>query len=256
MTPATLDAVASAVRDAKSVLFVTGAGLSADSGLPTYRGVGGLYNDANTTHGLPIEVALSGRVFQQRPDISWKHIRDIEQACRGAVPNAAHRFMAALEAEKHRVWTLTQNVDGLHRAAGSVNLIEIHGRIDDLLCTTCDWNESVADYRHLPPLPSCPQCGSVVRPAVVLFGERLPGTAVQTLERQLSLGFDIVFSVGTSSLFPYIVAPVTLLGRRGATTVEVNPGETDLSHAVTHRLEAGAADAFSELAERLGLPLG
>ena len=154
MNPETLDAVARAVRDADSVLFVTGAGLSADSGLPTYRGVGGLYNDADTEHGLPIEVALSGQVFRQRPDISWKHIRDIEQACRGARPNAAHRFMAALEATKPRVWTLTQNVDGLHRAAGSQRLIEIHGRIGSLLCTACDWTDEVADCRHLLPLLS------------------------------------------------------------------------------------------------------
>ena len=256
MNPETLDAVARAVRDADSVLFVTGAGLSADSGLPTYRGVGGLYNDADTEHGLPIEVALSGQVFRQRPDISWKHIRDIEEACRGARPNAAHRFMAAVEATKPRVWTLTQNVDGLHRNAGSQRLIEIHGRIGSLLCTVCEWTDEVADYRHLLPLPSCPLCGSIIRPAVVLFGEMLPTGAVHTLEQELSRGFDVVFSVGTSSLFPYIVAPVTILGQRGATTVEVNPGETEVSGAVTHRLQAGAAAAFSALAERLGLPLG
>lgn len=256
MDPATLDAVAHAVRDASSVLFVTGAGLSADSGLPTYRGVGGLYNRGPTRHGMPIEIALSGHVFRTRPEVSWEHIRDIEQACRGAQPNAGHRFMAALEATKPRVWTLTQNVDGLHRAAGSTKLIEIHGRVDQLSCTACGWGERVSDYAHLDALPTCPSCGAVIRPNVVLFGEMLPAPAVADLERELNRGFDVVFSVGTSGMFPYITAPVTLLGERGAITVEVNPGTTDVSGVVTHRLQAGAAQAFAALAELLGMPTG
>ena len=249
---ARLDAVAQAVRAAHRVLFITGAGLSADSGLPTYRGVGGLYDDADTDDGMPIEVALSGRVFRQRPDISWRHIRDIEAAGRGAQPNAGHRFMAALQA-RAEVWVLTQNVDGLHQAAGSQQVIAIHGGVHDLSCVACDWTDRVAGYQHLAPVPRCPDCDAVVRPDIVLFGEMLPPAAIRSLERQVATGFDVVFSVGTSSLFPYISAPVRVLGARGATTVEVNPGHTDLSAHVTHRLQMGAAAALGALAARLGL---
>ena len=249
---ARLDAVARAVREARRVLFITGAGLSADSGLPTYRGVGGLYDDADTDDGMPIEVALSGRVFRERPDLTWRHIRDIEAAGRGARPNAGHRLMAALQ-DRADVWVLTQNVDGLHQAAGSRQVIAIHGGVHDLSCTACDWTDRVPDYRHLAPVPHCRDCGAVVRPDIVLFGEMLPGPAIAALERELVAGFDVVFSVGTSSLFPYITAPVRLLGERGATTVEVNPGRTEVSDQVTHRLQLGAADALGQLAERLGL---
>jgi NAD-dependent deacetylase len=247
---ARLDAVAQAVRDARRVLFITGAGLSADSGLPTYRGVGGLYDDRDTDAGMPIEVALSGRVFRERPDLTWRHIRDIEAAGRGAQPNTGHRFMATLQAHAD-VWVLTQNVDGLHRAAGSRQVIAIHGGLHDLSCTRCAWTDRVPDYRQLETVPVCPDCGAVVRPDIVLFGEMLPPAAVAALERELTAGFDVVFSVGTSSLFPYITAPVRMLGERGATTVEINPGQTAVSDRVTHRLQMGAADALGRLAERL-----
>ena len=248
-----LDRVAQAITRADSVLFITGAGISADSGLPTYRGVGGLYADQETEEGMPIEVALSGRIFRSRPEVSWRHIRDIEAACRGARPNAAHRFIAALEKQKPRVWTLTQNVDGLHRAAGAEKVIEIHGTVHDLSCTACDWKDRVQDYAALDPLPRCPGCNAIIRPDVVLFGEMLPEDAIEAMQRELQRGFDVVLSVGTSSLFPYIVAPVWTLGARGAVTVEVNPGETDVSSIVDHRLRLGAADALSALASRLGI---
>lgn len=245
-----LDAVAAALRTAERALFITGAGISADSGLPTYRGVGGLYDAADTTEGMPIEVALSGPVFRSRPAISWRHIRAIEEACRGAQPNAAHRFIAGLQG-RMEAWVLTQNVDGLHQAAGTERVIAIHGDVHHLSCTRCDWAEAVADYAHLPALPTCPDCGHVIRPDVVLFGEMLPEAAVATLLRELARGFDVVFSIGTSSQFPYITGPVVDLGQRGAVTVEVNPGRTDLSQAVDLRLAMGAADAMTALAARL-----
>ncbi|WP_287366002.1 Sir2 family NAD-dependent protein deacetylase, partial [Thauera sp.] len=120
-----LDRVASLLGRARRILFITGAGISADSGLPTYRGIGGLYHDRLTAEGLTIEEALSGEMMALRPDIAWRYIAEIEANCRGARPNAAHRLIAALEQEKPMVCVLTQNVDGLHADAGSRNLIEI-----------------------------------------------------------------------------------------------------------------------------------
>ena len=135
--PETLDEVAALCRQAERILFVTGAGMSADSGLPTYRGIGGLYHDRHTDEGVPIEVALSGAMLMSRPELTWKYLAEIEAACRGAQPNAGHMAIAELERRKPRVMVLTQNVDGLHRAAGSHNLVEIHGNLHHLLCTEC-----------------------------------------------------------------------------------------------------------------------
>jgi NAD-dependent SIR2 family protein deacetylase len=103
---------------ARSILFVTGAGMSADSGLPTYRGVGGLYDGGETVEGIAIEEMLSGEMFGVRPEWTWKYLRQIEQACRGAKFNRGHAVIAEMERQFERVWTLTQNVDGFHHEPG------------------------------------------------------------------------------------------------------------------------------------------
>ena len=244
MSEALFDEARKWVRDARSILFITGAGISADSGLPTYRGIGGLYDDENTEEDLPIEVILSGQVFRREPALTWKYIRQIEEACRGAKPNDAHLAIADLEKSGKRVWTLTQNVDGLHRAAGSQQVIDIHGDVHHLECTQCNWDERVENYAELDPCPSCPECGAVVRPRVVLFGEMLPMRAMQVYERELARGFELVVSVGTSSLFPYIAAPVLAAAQSGGRSIEINPGETPVSEAAAINLKVGAAEAM------------
>lgn len=255
MHDADLDTLAQALHPGASALFITGAGVSADSGLPTYRGVGGLYEGKDTDDGVPIERALSGPMFRARPALTWRYIHQIEAACRGAAPNAAHRAIAALESHLARCWVLTQNVDGLHATAGSKNLVQIHGTVHRLSCTACAWRDTVTDYAHLPPLPTCPDCGAVIRPDVVLFEEALPAAAVRTYETELGRPFDVVVSIGTTAVFPYIAQPMWLARRQGALTVEVNPGRSQVSAAAKLRLEMGAAAAFSALAARLGLPV-
>lgn len=248
-----IDALVNLLKEDRSTLFVTGAGISADSGLPTYRGVGGLYEDASTDDGVAIEDALSGPMFRRNPGLTWKYIRQIEEACRGAAPNRAHAVIAGLEQRMSRVVVLTQNVDGLHARAGSRELIPIHGTVHDLHCTRCAWTDRVDDYAALPPLPTCPDCGAVIRPNVVLFGEMLPPGAIGRLEAELATGFDVVVSVGTSSLFPYIAAPVVIARQTGGHAFEINPGDTEVSRLAHHRIRTGAAAALGEVADRLGL---
>lgn len=245
--PAAVDAAARILARARSVLFVTGAGISADSGLPTYRGVGGLYESDAAEEGLPIEVLLSGETFLRRPATTWKYLGAIERACRGARPNRAHEAIAALETVLPRVVVLTQNIDGLHRAAGSRDVIEIHGDVHRLACTRCDFRARVPSYEGLELPPRCPECAAPVRPEVVLFGEMLPLEAVARLEEELRRGFDAVFSIGTTSVFPYVAAPVLMARAWGAGTVEVNPGETEVSGVVDVRLRCGAAAAMDAL---------
>lgn len=260
--PLLVEQLAETLTAARSVLFITGAGVSADSGLPTYRGVGGLYESETTDEGVPIEAALSGQMLSVRPEVCWKYMLQIERACRGAEPNRAHDVISALQARSERGWLLTQNVDGLHRRAGSDPMIEIHGNLQKLHCLACSWTSRVADFRTLeaelgtpgaPTVPRCPECGSIIRPQVVLFGEMLPPGAVAALERELLAGFDAVVSVGTTSAFPYIAAPVMLAKQAGKVTVEINPGTTDVSSVVDLRIQATAAATFHALAEALRL---
>lgn len=250
----TLDAAAALLGAAQRILFITGAGISADSGLPTYRGIGGLYHERLTAEGLSIEEALSGEMMTRRPDICWRYIAEIEANCRGALPNAAHRLIAALEQEKPAVWVLTQNVDGLHRAAGSKKLIEIHGTVHHLRCTECPHERDVPDFAGLALPPPCPVCGGLLRPDVVLFGEMLPQQGMDRLEAVLLGGIDLVVSVGTTSVFPYIAGPVWWAQQQGIPSIEINPGDTEVSRLVTHRLRMGAADALTALWQRTHPP--
>ena len=171
------------IRSSRSVLVITGAGLSADSGMPTYRGVSGLYNrdtyvtlQRNSRHryctyliqyklrndGMSIEDALSGSTFTRDPALCWKYIRELELACSRASPNRGHHILAEWETKFERFLVLTQNIDGFHKIAGSRNLIEIHGDVRSLECTNCSWQCDNSEAEHLkntlPPL--CPKCGT------------------------------------------------------------------------------------------------
>lgn len=241
--PAIVARVADELRRARRLLFITGAGISADSGLPTYRGIGGLYNDRATEDSFSIETALSGSMLEANPAITWKYLHQIEHSCRGARFNDAHAIIAELQ-DHFEVCVLTQNIDGFHRDAGSRNLIEIHGDIHDLRCTRCDHAATVPDYSGLEMPPVCPHCRAPVRPRVVLFGEMLPTHAIQHLYAELDRGFDLVFSIGTTSVFPYIAGPVVQASQMGIPTVEINPTDTSVTRFVEYKLATGAATAM------------
>jgi NAD-dependent deacetylase len=245
-----IDQVVKILVDCRSLLFITGAGLSADSGLPTYRGIGGLYSAGLTEDGLAIEDILSGPMIRQDPELSWKYLIQIARAARGARPNRGHEVIAEMERHFERVWTLTQNVDGFHRAAGTQNLIEIHGDLHDIYCAGCGWRRQVEDYDAIEMPPRCPRCHRIARPDVVLFGEFLPPAQVQRLFAECRRGFDAVFSVGTGSVFPYIVEPVRQAQLRGRPAIEINPGESTISHVVDVRLPLRAAPALDAIWSR------
>jgi NAD-dependent deacetylase len=241
--------VAQAIKQAERILLITGAGLSADSGLPTYRGVGGLYN-GHTAEGLPIEAALSGPMLQRDPALCWKYLAELGKACLSAQANAGHYAIAELQRRKPQCWLLTQNIDGYHRAAGSPmeRVIEIHGELAPLYCQSCgavDAELAAHLERPLPPL--CKQCAGVLRPPVVLFEEMLPEQAIGTLYDEVRKGFEVVISIGTSASFPYIVEPLLRTRQVGGFTVEINPQRTDLSGRVSVHLQGRALDVLPEL---------
>lgn len=250
---AEISAVSRLFADATDILFITGAGISADSGIPTYRGVGGLYEgDLPAEDDMPIEMILSGSMFARRPELTWKYLWQIGAACAGAQPNAAHLALAQLERQKENIWVLTQNVDGLHRAAGTGNLIEIHGHAFDLFCTECghpfDVEGLFVDGELSADLPPrCDDCTGIVRPDVVLFEEMLPERAMQKMMSLANMPFDVVVAIGTSMMFPYIHEPIYLAQKHGVPTVEINPCETGISSSVAHRIPMGAAKAMSQI---------
>jgi NAD-dependent deacetylase len=231
----------------RSVLFITGAGLSADSGLPTYRGIGGLYEGRDAEEGVPIEMLLSRESFERRPDLTWKYLLQIELACRTAEPNRGHFVIAEMEKTFERFWVLTQNIDGFHRRAGSRNVIEIHGDLYSVRCRHCPYAQPVDDYSGFEIPPRCPACRGILRPNVVLFGEPLPPPQVTVYQSEMIKRFDLVLSVGTTSRFPYISAPILDAYHFRKPCVEINPGGTDVSEFVTVKLPLGAASALDAI---------
>ena len=251
------EAIATAMKQAKRVLFITGAGISADSGLPTYRGVGGLYNTEKTEEGYPIEQCLSASMFRTRPDITWKYMLRIGEAVMQCRPNPAHKIIAQWEKEfakrDGKLLVFTQNIDAYHRLAGSENVLEIHGSLYELFCIKCSWEMSL-EAENMTELfsvntPQCPKCQSVIRPRIVLFEEMLPRQVIMQFEEEFQggNGFDMVFSIGTSAMFPYITGPVYEAMRCRKITVEINPAPGELSHRVDYYLPVGAVDALTQL---------
>jgi NAD-dependent deacetylase len=239
--------VAELLRDCNDLLFITGAGISADSGLPTYRGVGGLYDVDTTAEGFSIEEILSGEMLRESPQLTWKCLMQIRSACRGATFNRAHQVLVEMEQHFDRVCIVTQNVDGFHSAAGSRNVIDLHGNLNELVCTQCDFRERVEDQQPVVLPPRCPRCEAVLRPDVVLFGEMLPGAKTERLYHELRSGFDAVFSIGTSSAFHYIAWPIQLANDTGKLTVEINPGVTEVSQLVDVRIPLRASVALDAI---------
>jgi len=235
------------LKNCRSILFITGAGISADSGLPTYRGIGGLYNDKLTEDGIPVEMALAGETLRTHPEVTWKYLLQIEKNCRNAKFNRGHEVIAEMEKRFERVWVLTQNIDGFHHAAGSRNVIDIHGNMHKLACMSCGWRGAVEDYGLIDIPPRCPDCSGIARPEVVFFGEMLPIDKLAVLERELTRGFDIYFSIGTSSVFPYIMQPIIAAKHLNRPTIEINPEDTEISGLVDIKLRMRAAEALDKI---------
>jgi NAD-dependent deacetylase len=247
-----LQPVAALLKSARRVLFITGAGVSAESGIPTFRGTAAAFADGRTEEGICFEEVLSGSTFRRTPALSWKYFFRLEQALRNKQPNDAHRAMASLQSDGRFVCVATQNIDGLHQAAGSKAVLELHGNLRRLVCTECEYQDNPATFEALPALPSCPQCGRLLRPDAVLYEEMLPEDVLWQFEVQQEKGFDLVFSVGTTSIFEYVIRPVVSARRGGIPTVEINPDETGISGLVDFRFASKAGPTLKSLLEAEG----
>lgn len=240
-----------AVRQARHLAVLTGAGVSAESGVPTFRDAQtGLWAQFN-----PQELATR-EAFARNPKMVWEWYAHRRELVGRAEPNAGHYALAELEnrcrsSERVAKFTLiTQNIDGLHARAGSKNIIELHGNIFHAKC----FREDTRAANWLPTdeiPPRCPRCGSYMRPDVVWFGEALPRGALDESFRAAER-CDVFFSIGTSgAVEPAASLPFVAL-QHGAVVIEVNPEETPLSASATFCLRAPSAAALTQLLAALG----
>lgn len=216
--PAGFDAI---IRRCRSVCVLTGAGVSAESGVATFRGADGLWNKFR-----PEELA-NVEAFLANPKMVWEWYAYRRQLLSDVKPNDAHRALARLEALVPDMLVATQNVDGLHQLAGSTKVVEIHGNIRKNHCQTCKKPVEIGLAEHDGP-PSCPFCGGMVRPSVVWFGEMLPREAFGAAE-QAARHCDLFLSIGTSGIVhPAASLPFTAKNS-GAYLLEIDPEPTLLS---------------------------
>lgn len=227
------------IAAAERVLVLTGAGVSAESGVPTFRGPEGLWRQFR-----PEDLATP-EAFARDPRLVWEWYAWRRERIAPLLPNAAHRAIAALEARAPSFLLATQNVDRLHQAAGSRRLVELHGSLWLVRCTAC--GDEREDRRvPLPELPPRCACGGLLRPGVVWFGESLPSAAI---EAAFAAGqsADLVLVVGTSSVVYPAAAIAPAARARGAYVIEVNPEETPLTRAADVALQGPAAEIVPRL---------
>jgi NAD-dependent protein deacetylase/lipoamidase len=237
------EAIADRWPRARRILVITGAGVSAESGLPTFRGAGGWYRERRA------EELATMAGFQRDPALVWEWYDLRRQQIGAAAPNDAHRTIADWQ-DHAEVVLVTQNVDDLHERAGSRDVIHVHGSIWKVKCMGgCGvWEDHRATLPQIPP--PCPHCGALLRPDVVWFGEMLPTAALGLVDTQLRIPFDLAFVVGTEAVFGYIQEWALRARRAGALLVEVNPSETVLSDLVDVRLNGSAAAMLRSLPHR------
>ncbi|MGB9771099.1 MAG: SIR2 family NAD-dependent protein deacylase [Candidatus Kapaibacteriota bacterium] len=232
------------LESANYVAVLTGAGISAESGIKTFRDPDGLWAKFN-----PMELA-SIEGFMSNPQRVWEWYQYRREIIHKAQPNPGHYALVEFERIFPQFTLITQNVDRLHQKAGSSNVIELHGNIIDNHCFNC--KEPYYGDVDLPDneIPRCPKCGGLIRPSVVWFGEMLPPAAIEQAE-QAAMECDVFFSIGTSAeVYPAANLPY-IAKRSGAVLVEVNPNPTVLSPNVDYRISESAASGLPKIVNLL-----
>jgi NAD-dependent deacetylase len=246
------DQLIDVVRVAQHVMVLTGAGISAESGLPTFRDpLTGLWERFN-----PADLATP-RAFERDPALVWGWYEWRRMKALQALPNAAHRAIQSLQEKVARMTLVTQNVDDLHERAGSLNVQHLHGTLAHPYCTACrepftfppGVPEEPPEGRRADP-PRCALCGDRIRPGVVWFGEALPRREWELAERAAE-DCDVFACVGTSSVVYPAASLIERAAGRGAVTIQVNPGGTDWDSRVSFDLRGPAGIALPSLVRRL-----
>jgi NAD-dependent deacetylase len=233
----------SLLRTVDSVCVLTGAGISAESGVATFRGPDGLWSK------LKPEELASFDAFLRNPELVWEWYAYRKKIVHEVKPNPAHTALAQLENIVGDFTLVTQNIDNLHIRAGSRNVLELHGNIERSYCIDCGAAASV-EMGAEKNAPRCSSCGGLVRPDVVWFGEMLP-EGVFEAAAEAAGRCELFLTVGTSgAVYPAAGLPLTARNR-GAYVVEINTERTELSHAVNETLVGKAGEALPKLLEAM-----
>jgi NAD-dependent deacetylase len=251
------------------VLVLTGAGVSTESGIPTFRGKDGYWRNLDPTK------LATPEAFASDPKLVWEWYRERRQRIRNAQPNAAHEAIARLAQRTDEFQLVTQNVDDLHARAGvaAEKMVQIHGDIFVTRCTRCDFDRHEYEQEHEDEkqdaaygvrehvrafkaatcrrTPKCPDCHALLRPGVVWFGEQLPANELERVEDFLGGACDVVIVAGTTATFGYIIDWALRGSRDGAELIEVNPEETPLSRFATRLVREPAAIALPRIVDDL-----
>jgi len=241
--PSDFERLVSALRRASRVSALTGAGVSAESGIATFRGAGGLWE------GHRIEEVATPEAFAEDPERVWRFYEMRRRNAREARPNAGHEALAALEERFPGFLLATQNVDGLHRRAGSRNLVELHGSIVRRYCVRCRRiEEDLEPLEVLPPV--CEACGNLMRPDIVWFGEPLPVEAWADAQ-EAARASEVYLVVGTSAEV-YPAAGLALIAAdAGAEVFEINPAATALSPMFSGAIREPSGEALPRILSAL-----
>ena len=232
------------VNSATRVAVLTGAGVSAESGIPTFREVQTGY----WAQFSPEELA-SPAAYAKDPQHVWNWYASRYETCERAAPNDAHRALAKLETAKGNEFVLvTQNVDGLHARAGSKQIIELHGNLRTACCERCGTLQALPAPEAFTPPPTCTICGSRMRPNVVWFGENLAPAALE-VARVAFAACEVALVVGTSSVVEPASSLPLIAKQNGAVLIEVNPEVTPLSKFCDLRVNANASSGLTALIE-------
>jgi NAD-dependent deacetylase len=224
------------LRAASRIAVLTGAGISAESGIPTFRGAGGLWRNFRA------EDLATPEAFDRDPATVWEWYRWRRELIGHAEPNAGHHALVTLEQRVPEFTLVTQNVDGLHDRAGSRRILKVHGDIWVNRCRSC-----AQEVGTLPPdaLPRC-RCGGLLRPGVVWFGEALPQEVWRQAEQAASRA-DVMLVVGTSALVYPAAGLVPFAQRNGASVIEVNVEETAFSTSVDVALRGPSGEVLPQI---------
>ena len=235
--------LAEALRGSQHILVLTGSGISAESGVPTFRDA----QDGLWAKYQPEDLATAD-AFLRDPELVWKWYRWRRELVAEAKPNPGHTALAELAREVPQLTLITQNVDGLHQQAGSTGVIEFHGNlfVDRCFDGACSRTAEPGD----DPLPTCPSCAGLMRPGVVWFGEAIPPTALELAVDAIK-SCDMFISIGTSALVWPAAGFVDGARQQGATTLEVNPNPTPMSDIFDYRLAVNAGEAVPALLQAL-----
>lgn len=243
--PVDTEELVSRLRSARTLVVVTGSGVSAASGVPTFRGEGGLWRNYR-----PEDLATP-EAFAHDPKTVWEWYAWRRATIAGCAPNAAHEILAKWS-DRPGFTLITQNVDGLHERAGTRNVIRFHGSIWDLRCAAeCGrpaWEDRSNPLAALPP--TCPACAGLARPGVVWFGENIDPDVLERASRAAASA-EVFLSIGTSSLVYPAAGLLHHARRNGAFTAEINPGATGASSSVELAIAAPAEDALPMLDVRM-----